>query len=344
MLMVAAWVGCGHEAIAQSGGSGRAFREAQWKTIVEIAKWKGPNDERQRKTIALMDQFGKNYDADSDIVFLYRSLLKNDPHAIDAVLPRFAPVLRNSTDERSLCLYLGMLNMAAELPPSVVSEADAVFRRTASGPYVKPRTAAIVLRAHPERADLLQWFDGQSALSTERELLNAAYAIGSVGKIAMPESKRLAALLKDSRSTVRVIAAEAYWRATHDFSTVVPVLRSALHDEPREFDLFSRYLSEQTDWTQTSEAVRCLGEIGTDSTAAADDIAALTLKSNKIDPRQLKYGIKNKIDADLVIESIGALTKIGARSTAISDAIETFSHDEDNAIADAAKTAIATLK
>jgi hypothetical protein len=191
----AAWFCSGREATAQVGDP---FYDAQEKIIREFLRWKGPKEERQRKIVGLMDAFGKNPDVDSDVIAVFGCVLRDDPHAIDAVAPRFAPLLQKLNDERDLGGCLEMLIKAADLPPVIVSEADLVFRRKSSGPYVKPRAAAIVLKAHPERADLLHSFYGQLASSNETERLNAAYEIGWAGKSAAPESKALVGLLKDS--------------------------------------------------------------------------------------------------------------------------------------------------
>jgi hypothetical protein len=341
IVAAVAWLGIGRVATAQVGDP---YYESQRKIIYEVLQGGGSKEVRQRKIVGLMDEFGKNRDLDSDMLAVFGCVLRDDSHALDAVLPRFAPFFPKSDDQRELGRFLEMLIKAADVPPAIVSKADAVFRRKTRSPYAKPRAAAIVLKAHPERTDLLQWFDAQLAATNETEKLNAAYAIGWAGKAATPESKNLAGLMKDSDSTIRVISAEAYWRVTHDPAGGVPVLRAALHDRPRELDLFFRYASEQSGWTQTSEAVRCLGDMGKNAAPAADDIASFALKSNEIDPISSKYGFMNKIEPWCVVYSIKALSKIGARSATITAALEKLSRDDDPEIADAAKAAIEKLR
>jgi hypothetical protein len=79
--------------------------------------------------------------------------------------------------------------------------------------------------------------------------------------------------LSDVDPAVRVFAAVALWKIERDPADVLPILRRALSERTAAADTVPITISADTEITQRYHAIRCLGEIGHQASAAADDIA-----------------------------------------------------------------------
>jgi len=271
VLVCALWarVLTGHEPVNDRGNSPAPNTSVSPDTpIAEIlcAVNKKQLDEKELRILLprLVDAYEQTHQ--NRYLFALQKLYRVNSKAVDAVLPRFAHIIRdfsehNISGEAELCDLLDMFVEFDRLPVEVEQGIAAYFKRLGRKEiFANSKAAAVLLKFKPDRYGARAWLEESLSHQKRSVRLTAAAAFVSVGKQGIQSVPHLKKLLSDDSTSVRVAAATSIWRIQKEKTVVLPILLKSLQDDAESYVIKPVGVSD-TGYSHRHVAASALGEM-----------------------------------------------------------------------------------